>query len=71
MCKYMIATFKYDECGHIMNQTVWDECAVAEEAKKRCEGKMAFPVESGSMPFFGSSRKKGWCPDCNVARMQK
>src|SRR3954471_24961202 len=44
----------YEECGHVLNQTVWGECEEATERGKRCEGDMTFNV-SNKLPAFGSS----------------
>jgi hypothetical protein len=57
MCKYYLMPLKFEECGHVLNQTVWDECEEATERGKRCEGDMAFNV-SNELPAFGSSKKR-------------
>jgi hypothetical protein len=37
---------KFEKCGHVLNQTVWDECEEATERGKRGKGDMAFNVNN-------------------------
>jgi hypothetical protein len=57
MCKYYLILLKFEECGYVLNQTVWNECEEATERGKKYEGDIAFNV-SNELPAFNSFKKR-------------